>query len=161
LAPGSTSFEVNGTTFEIPAELFREEKKPPTVDVITSSSLTSQQPPMNIPTSQVDPLLRSPVIEGEKEILEQEAPVIESRNEDPAEQRGADWASQQPPGASEEKEASTDEKDERLQVISAKITERGGDTNIKADSGKGSALKTILLGKKPDGIGKAGGDDLD
>ncbi len=116
---------------------------------------------MNIPTSQVDSFVRSPVIEGDKEILEHQAPAIERVNENPAEQRGVDRGSQQPPGASEEKEDSTNEKDKGLQVIDAKITARGGDTNIEADSGKGSAHKTISLGKKPDGIGKAGGDDLD
>jgi hypothetical protein len=51
------------------------------------------------------------------------------------------------------------ENDETNEVINAKLIERGGNTNIEADSGKGSAYKTILLDKKPDSISNAGSDD--
>jgi hypothetical protein len=82
-------------------------------------------------------------------------------NEDQAEQRFADWGSQQPLGVHESKETTINENEETLQVIGAKITERRGVTNIEADSGKGSAHKTILPGKKPDGLSKKGGDGSD
>jgi hypothetical protein len=148
---------VNGTTCDIPTDLYSQEtKRPPALDVITSSPLTSQQLlPSTIVTSQVLPL-PSPVIEGDQQILEQE--VLESVNEDLAEHKIVDWGSQQPPAASEEKDGVSINQEEgaTLQVSGAKITERGGATNIEADSGK--TQKTIVADKKPDAQSK---DDSD
>jgi hypothetical protein len=79
-------------------------------------------------------------------------------NEDLTEQRIVDWGSQQPPAASEEKDGVSINQEEgaTLQVSGAKITERGGATNIEADSGK--TQKTIVADKKPDAQSK---DDSD
>jgi hypothetical protein len=72
---GSSSIKVNGTTFDIPPHLSEQLKKPPTVDVITSSSLTSQQPPMIVPSSQLS-FSTFPVLEAEKEVLVEEAATL-------------------------------------------------------------------------------------
>jgi hypothetical protein len=66
-----------------------KEKMPPAATVISSSSLTSQQFPKMIPTSQVNPSL-CPVIGGEKEVIVQEVVVIQGANENQAQQRDED-----------------------------------------------------------------------